>query len=219
MIGLEPVSRIRLGVTTDLTPALFAPSDTAPATGEASEPVVPAPTLYWFNEWPDVVDTDRIIVRGVTYEVFTNPADWRGGVGGLVVRLRTDQLTALAAARADAVSRFTETFTAFTTELVLDPNTGAHTDVETPIYTGVAGSIKFPTMTVSEPEQAGQVPAVQDVEVHVAVGATPNAAVGVSWRITGSTVDTSLIGRVFRTKGLPQAGFVSAHRYPVEVVS
>lgn len=78
--------------STDLTPALFAPRDVIPAPDPGREPVVTEPTLYWRNEWPDVVASDRLVVRGVTYEVQTIPADWRGqGIGGLVVKLRDVQ--------------------------------------------------------------------------------------------------------------------------------
>jgi hypothetical protein len=72
---------------------------------------------------------------------------------------------------------------------------------------------------VSERSQGDQVPAVQVEHVHVAVDATPNVTVGDMWRCTASTVDASLVGREVRTKGLPQAGQVTAHRYPVEAVS
>lgn len=72
-----------------LPPARFAPRDVIPAAEPGREPVVTEPTLYWRNEWPDVVASDRLTVRGVTYEVQTVPADWRGDtVGGLVVKLR-----------------------------------------------------------------------------------------------------------------------------------
>ncbi|WP_366941696.1 DUF6093 family protein [uncultured Microbacterium sp.] len=117
--------------------------------------------------------------------------------------------------RKRAGSRFTETFTAYTVSSVLDEATGLYVDAETVLYADVAGHVKFPEMTVSEPGQAGQVMAVQDIEVHVTVGATPGVVVGVLWRVDGSTVDPSLTGRVFRTKGPPQAGQVTAHRYPV----
>ena len=47
----------------------------------------------------------------------------------------------------------------------------------------------------------------------------PDVTVDTLWRVTASTVDPSLVGRVFRTKGLPQAGQVTAHRFPVESVT
>lgn len=98
----EPVTRLRRSVTgqdrygnptysestEDLPPAFFAPSgDLSVESGR--EPVVSLPTLYWRGVWPDVVAADRLTVRGVTYTVEGEPADWRGAsVGGLVVKLR-----------------------------------------------------------------------------------------------------------------------------------
>lgn len=126
---------------------------------------------------------------------------------------------ALAAGRRQAEARFTETFKVFYVTNALDDSTGLETPTEVTVYASVTGRIKFPTLTVSEREQGAQIPAVQDVQVHVAVGATPNVAVGHVWRCTASTIDDSLVGREVRTKGLPQAGAVTAHRYPVESVA
>ena len=75
-----------------LPDALFAPKDVIPAVEPGREPVVTEPTLYWRGQRPDVVASDRLVVRGVTYEVATTPADWRNvSVGGLVVKLRNTQ--------------------------------------------------------------------------------------------------------------------------------
>jgi hypothetical protein len=126
---------------------------------------------------------------------------------------------ALSAGRGMAAARFTETFKVYTVTRVLDEDTGLYEDTEVTVYASVAGRVKFPTLTVSERDQGAQTPAVQDVHVHVAVGAAPNAVVNTLWRVTASTGDSSLVGRVFRTKGTPQAGQVTAHRYPVEAVS
>lgn len=120
--------------------------------------------------------------------------------------------------RAQATMRFTETLTVFYTTRVLGSD-GLYTDTEVPLYSGVAGQVKFPTLTVSEREQGAQVPAVQDVVIKVATASTPNVAVNHLWRVTASTADVSLVGRVFRTKGLPQAGQVTSWRYPVEQVA
>jgi hypothetical protein len=124
---------------------------------------------------------------------------------------------ALPGLRGEAESRFTETFSVFFTERVLDELTGLYTDSEVVVHS-VAGRVRFPGLTVSERAQGGLVPAVQDVTVSVAVGSTPDVVVGFLWRVTGSLVDVSLVGRVFRTKGLPQSGKVTAWRYPVESV-
>jgi hypothetical protein len=127
-------------------------------------------------------------------------------------------LGALSLGRRQAEARFTETFKAYTVARVLGED-GLYTDTETTVYASVSGRVKYPTLTVSEREQGNQVPASQDVEVHVAVGSTPDVVVNVLWRVTASTADSDLVGRVFRTKGSPQSGQVTAHRYPVEQVS
>ena len=128
-------------------------------------------------------------------------------------------LGALTMGRRQAEARFTETFKVYTVESVLDTATGLYADTEVTVYASVLGRVKFPTLTVMEREQGSQVPAVQDVHIHVGVGATPNVVVNVLWRVTASTVDPSLVGRVFRTKGSPQAGQVTAWRFPVESAS
>lgn len=72
----------------ELPPALFAPGGASEPVVSGREPVVTEPTVYWRGVWPDVVASDRLVVRGRVYEVVGDPADWRGNlVGGLVVRL------------------------------------------------------------------------------------------------------------------------------------
>lgn len=121
--------------------------------------------------------------------------------------------------RAQASQRFTETFKVFRVTQVLNETTGLYVDTEVVVYASVAGQLKFPSLTVREREQGAQVPAVQDILIKVAVGSTPLVQIDHLWRCTASTVDVSLVGRVVRTKGLPQAGQVTSHRYPVEAVS
>ena len=77
-------------VSTELPGARFAPRDDIPSPEVGREPIVIEPTAYWHKKWPDITESDRLIVRGVTYEVQTPPADWRGraGAGGLVVKLK-----------------------------------------------------------------------------------------------------------------------------------
>lgn len=133
--------------------------------------------------------------------------------------LGTDTLAALPHLREEAESRFTETFDVFTVTRDMDETTGVYADTEVNAYTAVAGQVKFPTLTVREREQGAQTPAIQDVILKVAVGSTPNVVVGHLWRCVASMVDPSLVGRVWRTKGDPQAGQVTTHRYPVEQVS
>lgn len=54
-------------------------------------PVVTTPKLYFLTR-PDLRSGDRVLVRGLTFEVEGDPADWRSpwgtGVGGLVVELK-----------------------------------------------------------------------------------------------------------------------------------
>lgn len=125
----------------------------------------------------------------------------------------------LAQGRRRQETAFTETLTAYIATSTLNDEDGTTTPVETVVHADVRGRVKFPSMNVNEPEQGDRTAAVQDVHVHVAVGATPDVAVGVLWRVTASTADAGLIGAVWRTKGLPQRGQVTAWRYPVEEVS
>lgn len=134
--------------------------------------------------------------------------------------LGPDTLGALPGLRAEAESRFTETFTVFyETTGVLNEATGLYEPTEVPVYSGVAGQFKFPTLTVQERAQGAQVPATQDVVIKVAVGSTPNVEKNHFWRCTASAVDSSLVGRVVRTSGIPQGGQVTTWRYPVEQFS
>lgn len=128
--------------------------------------------------------------------------------------------TQIARSRYRVESRFTETFTFFS-EAFGEIPVGA-TDpeiVETVIHTAVPGRIKFPSLTVSDRESAGQLVAVQSPEVHVAVGSTPDVKPDHFARCTASTVDASLVGRKVRITGWPQSGQTTSHRWPVEVVS
>lgn len=126
---------------------------------------------------------------------------------------------ALGMGRAQAEARFTETFKAYTVTKSEPDAGGVITETEVTVYASVSGRVKYPTLTVSERDQGAQVPAVQDVQIHVAVGATPNVVVNVLWRVLTSTADPALVGRVFRTKGEAQSGQTTAHRYPVERVT
>jgi len=121
--------------------------------------------------------------------------------------------------RAQAATRFSETFTVYTGADALDEETGLYAPSEAVLYANVRGRVKYPTATVSERAQGAQVSAIQDVQIHVGVGATPDVTVDSYWRGTASSMDASLVGRVYRTKGYAQSGTVTAHRYPVEQVS
>lgn len=93
-------------------------------------------------------------------------------------------------------------------------------EVETKVvvYT-VPARVKYPSLIVAEKRGAGEIVGNQNVTVSVAVGSTPTVNSEYFCKVTASTVDPSLIGRVYRVKGSPQAGQVTAHRYPVEEVS
>lgn len=126
---------------------------------------------------------------------------------------------ALRAGRAQAESRFTETLTFYTSTVTQNPDTLIDTVTETAIHAAIPGRIKYPTSTVSESSAVGQVFAAQDVQAHVAVGSATNVRADHFCRVTASTVDPGLVGRVYRVKGSAQSGQVTAHRFPVEEVS
>lgn len=101
----ETVTRIRETVTgedryhnptttdveTSIEGAFFAPAGSPELVASDRVTVSEAPTVYWLKEWPDVIATDRLRVRGVVYRVDGNPLDWRDPwgttEGGLVVKL------------------------------------------------------------------------------------------------------------------------------------
>jgi hypothetical protein len=121
--------------------------------------------------------------------------------------------------RAQAESRFTETFDFFTSvEGEPDPDTFEPTTVETIVAADVAGRFKSANTQGQDVESGVQFPVLGRREVHVAVGAVevvPDMFV----RCTASTVDAGLVGRVFRVAERPSSGQVTAWRIPVEEVS
>ena len=129
---------------------------------------------------------------------------------------------ALALGRGHASTLFTETLQFFAHGAVtINPETLAETATDTVLFT-VPGRIKFLSMnslTPTEVETSGQVIAVQNTFAVVAVGSTPDVAADHFVRVTASTADSTLVGRVFRVTGLPQSGQVTAHRYPIEEMS
>jgi hypothetical protein len=78
-------------VETDIPGAFFAPKGVPEVTPVGRVIANEAPTVYWLKEWPDILVTDRLQVRGVEYRVDGIPSDWRDpwgtAVGGLVVTL------------------------------------------------------------------------------------------------------------------------------------
>lgn len=123
---------------------------------------------------------------------------------------------ALRSGRRQAESRFTETLEFYVDGgIVTNPDTLVDTRSTTVLHT-VPGRIKYPTATVSQSAAVGQSFATQDVQAHVAVGSTPSVRPDHFCRVTASTVDPGLVGRVYRVKGSAQAGQVTAHRWPLE---
>lgn len=123
----------------------------------------------------------------------------------------------LADGRAFVAEGFTETLTFYRVEAGVIPDGQIDpVDVEIIIHADISGQVKFHTVQVSDREQAGQLIGVQQLTVKVAVGSTPNVREGHFCRVTASTADVSLVGRVFRIAGWPQGGQTTSHRYPVE---
>ena len=150
--------------------------------------------------------------------------------------LGSDLNAALPELRAQAESRMTETFDFFTATEGTDPVTLDPTTVETPLVEGARARVKFVASQGRDTESGGQYPVVQRVEVHVsatlAAGIFPSDFVfpgdiypgevippGAFVRVTASTIDQSLIGRVFRVAERPPGGQVTAYRVIVEEVS
>ena len=125
-------------------------------------------------------------------------------------------LSTLALGRRMAAQRMTETVTFFTE--ALSDATFPPSAVETVVAAGIPARVKITSSVVSEKDVAGQAPAVMHREVHVPVG---SVAVGPSVlvRVTASTADPGMVGRVFRTGMRSGVGQVTVWRYPVEEVS
>ena len=129
-------------------------------------------------------------------------------------------LGALNVGRSRAESRMTETVTFYrVTGTHRDPDTLLDVEDRLDLHVGIPARMKLSTLTVSERNIPGQQIAVQSPEVHVPVGATPNVKVDDYCIVTASTADASLVNRKMRVAGKPQAGQVTAHRYPVSEVS
>lgn len=125
----------------------------------------------------------------------------------------------LALGRNHAASTFTETLEFFERGgKQIDPDTLNEADVETVLVT-VSGRIKYAATSSNDSVASGQPVVAQRLTAAVPVGSTSGVAVDHFIRVTASTVDSSLVGRVYRVAGLPQSGQVTAHRYELEEVS
>lgn len=116
-----------------------------------------------------------------------------------------------------AAQRLTETVEFYTVEQGTDPVTLQPVDVETVVATTPA-RVKVVSPSWTEKQIAGQAPAVTQREVHVPVGAV-DVGPSVFVRVTASTVDPGMVGRVFRTGMRSGVGQVTVWRYPVEEAS
>jgi hypothetical protein len=117
--------------------------------------------------------------------------------------------------------RMTETVTVGLYTDGTDPVTGDPTRVlSVTNYSGV-GQIKYPSLSVSESDGAGQQVASADVVLKVPVESAPDVRAGDEVLVSASTADGSLVGRRFRVKAWPQtqSGQVTAHRFPLEELS
>lgn len=116
--------------------------------------------------------------------------------------------------RGEAQSRFTETLTFFTRAEVAGADLDTDT-VETVVASGVSGRVKFPAVQPRDVDAAGQTYSSGTVEVHVAVGSHASRY-GEYVRVTASTSDAGLVGRVFTILRAPVTGQVTAWRHPAE---
>lgn len=78
-------------VETPLEGAAFDPGGSREPVEVGRAAVITTPRVFFPEQWPDVVSTDRLRVRGVEYRVTGRPPEWRdpfgSDVGGLVVEL------------------------------------------------------------------------------------------------------------------------------------
>lgn len=121
---------------------------------------------------------------------------------------------ALSMGRRAAESRMTETVEVFERIESDDDDSLNPTFTETVEWTGSA-RLSISGGSTTTKEQAGQIVLVTRRELHLPVSA-PGFVPGRYARVTASTVDPSLVGRVVRITSRPAAGQTTAHRYEVE---
>lgn len=126
-------------------------------------------------------------------------------------------MNVLTSGRNAAESRFTETLVFFQAASTVDDSTLLVTTVEAAAAT-VPGRIKVQRTLGQDAAPGTQSVVVTRLEAHVAVGAY-DAAPGCWVRVTASTSDDALVGRVFRVAEPHTAGQVTAWRYPVTEVT
>ena len=123
-------------------------------------------------------------------------------------------LDLLEAGRAAAEARMTETVRAGLFKLATDADTGKPVrTLVTGRYEGLA-QVKYPSLVVTEGEGASQTVAAQNVVVKIPTDSTVLRE-GDEIEVLTSTADHSLVGRIYRVDGNPQAGQTTSLRYPV----
>lgn len=112
-----------------------------------------------------------------------------------------------------AEGRMTETVRVGVLTEGTDDNLDPHNtfDVE---YTGMA-RVSWNTYTVQQTTPGDQVVALTTPILSLPSG-TLGITVDMRAVVDASTADTSLVGRTFRIKGLPQSGQTTALRFPLE---
>lgn len=72
--------------------AAFDPGGSREPVEVGREQTVTTPKLFFPRAYPDLNDTDQVLVRGRVFAIEGNPADWKSpfgsDVGGLVVELK-----------------------------------------------------------------------------------------------------------------------------------
>lgn len=127
-------------------------------------------------------------------------------------------LETLARGRALTEQRMTETVIAGEFRRATNPGSGnAERTLVVERYTGIA-QVKYASTVVGESGGAAQSMSDQDVIVKIPTGSA-RLYEGDEILITASEADDSLVGRVYRVKGAPQAGQTTSHRYTVREVS
>lgn len=125
---------------------------------------------------------------------------------------------ALSMGRGMAEARMTETVTIGLFDSGTDPVTFDPIRVLVEErYSGKA-RVKYPSGAVSDRSEPAQVVAEQDLLLSIPTG-SPAAHEGDEVRVDSSTVDPSLVGRMYGIKGRPQAGQTTSHRYPLKELS
>jgi len=100
----------------------------------------------------------------------------------------------------------------------IDPLTGLETETTTTVYSGVC-RVRWQTALANEVDGAGQILAVQNPEVSLPVEGSGGVRPDMLLTVTANPLDTSLVGTVFRVKGIQFQTHSTARRLQVEVES